>query len=370
MKTVNSPDWEFPPSNSSFRATKQNKAVTFSPPVRPIHKHSINIQIQHRMKNTFTLVLLAFFSVSSPAQELDSLKAIMDSKQPDKAGNKEVQDTHTYSPVIVTENDEGVNIKLGDKDLFNVHDNNDSTRIRVGNREISIVEKDNKADIHIGKVKDQKNRQFQKFRGHWAGFEWGINNLLDNDFTLSREGDASFMDMDIDRSWCINLNFAQYSLGFGSSYIGLLTGIGLQYNNYYFDNANSLAEVDDYVVTVPLDEASLTKSKLTASLLRIPLILEGQFPRTIRSKRMFVSVGLVTTIKLDSHAKVVTEDSNGKKKDKNNDDFNMSPFRYGLIGRLGFGMMSVYGEYYFTPLFIDEKGPELYPFSLGLAFSF
>jgi hypothetical protein len=342
------------------------------------------------MKNTFTLILLALFSVSSPAQELDSLKAIMDNKQPSQKNvNREGQDTHTYSPVTVNENDEGVNIKLGDKDLLKVLDNPDSTtvtlgqsnilevfdhpdstHIRVGNREISIVEKNNKADIHIGKVKDHKNNEFPKFRGHWAGFEWGINNFLDKDFTLSREGDAAFMDLNTDRSWCINLNFAQYSLGFGTSHIGLLTGIGLQYNNYYFDNANSLAEVDDYIVPVPLDDSILTKSKLTASFLRIPLVIEGQFPQTSRSRRMYISAGLITAIKLDSHAKVVTKDSNGKKKDKNNDDFNMNPFRWGLVARLGYGMMSVYGEYYFTPVFIKDKGPELYPFSLGLAFSF
>jgi hypothetical protein len=326
------------------------------------------------MKSIFTLILLALFLSPLPAQELDSLRDIMDRKQ---------------SPVSADENDKGVNIKMGDKDLLRVNDHDDSTtislgknkilevvdqpdstHIRVGNQEISIVEKNDKSDIHIGKVKDHRNRNLNRFRGHWAGFEWGLNNLLDKDLTLSREGDAAFMDLNTNRSWCINLNFAQYSLGLGTSHLGLLTGIGLQYNNYYFDNANSLAEVDDYIVPVPLDESSLIRSKLTTSFLRIPLVLEGQFPRTVRSKRLFISAGLITGIKVGSHSKVVTKGSAGKKKDKNNDDFNLNPFRYGFIGRLGYGDISIYGEYFVTPLFVEGKGTELYPFSLGLSFSF
>jgi len=307
--------------------------------------------------------------VSVPAQELDSLRAIMENKDPGDRESEDTQKKH-FPPISVDEKDDGVNIKLGDKDILDVTDTPDSTRIRVGDREFYIVEKNDDADIHFGRVKDHEFHGSKRFRGHWSGIEWGLNNFLDDDLTLSREGDAAFMDLVTDRSWCINLNFAQYSLGFGTSHAGLLTGIGLQYNNYFFDNANSLAEVNDYVESLPLNDSMLIRSKLTASFLRIPLTLEIQFPGSSRSRRIFLSAGMVAGIKLDSHSKVVTKGSGGKNRDKNNDDFNISPFRYGVIASAGYGNLSVFGEYYFTPMFVADKGPELHPFSIGLAFSF
>jgi len=340
------------------------------------------------MKQLMIFVWLAAIAATLPAQELDSLKAIMNNRQTPE--NRDNQESKSYSPVTVEENDEEVNIKLGEKELLKVIDNDDSTyvrlgdsnileiieqsdstRIRVGDKEISIIEKDNDTKIRFSDVDDDKKGSHGKFRGHWAGFEWGINNLIDQDFTLSREGEDAFMDLITDRSWCINLNFAQYSLGFSSNQVGMLIGLGLAFSNYYFDHDNTIAEVDDYVVPVYLDGTTLTKSKLATTFIRIPLIVEVQFPRSsARSHRIFVSAGLLTGIKLDSHTKVVVEDDSGKNKDKENDDFNINPFRYGLTARIGFHNISLFGDYNFTPMFIRDKGPELYPFSLGLSLTF
>jgi len=339
------------------------------------------------MKKLFVLLLLAAFTKGIYAQELDSLKAIMDKKNaPEKV---ESQAGSSFAPVIVEEDGDEVKVrimdkelvkvvesgdttyvKVGDRGIIQVIDQPDSTRIRVGDKEISIAERDNDADIRFYDIDDDDNRiKNPKFRGHWAGFEWGINNFLDDDLTISREGDDLFMDINTGRSWAINLNVAQYSLGFGTSHFGALTGLGLEFNNYYFDRDNSILEVNDYVVVDSLI-GNIAKSKLTSTFIRVPLILEVQFPNTIRSRRVFISVGIVAGMKLGSHTKVVYKDENGKNKDKNKDDFNISPFRYGLTARIGFGTLSIFGDYYFTPMFVKEKGPELHPFSLGLAMTF
>jgi len=341
------------------------------------------------MKSTITLILLTVLWSSVPAQELDSLKAIMGVEgSGDNKGNPVEHEGQTYSPVTVYDNGDQVKVNLGDKEMLKVvddgdstyvkvgknkmlevYDHPDSTRIRVGNKEISIVENNNKADIHIGRVKEHDRRGYEKFRGHWTGFEWGINNFLDGDFTLSREDGADYMDLNTGRSWAINLNFAQFSLGFGTSYFGAVTGMGLEFNNYFFDNNNTITEINDQVVGVPLDGSNLSKSKLTTAFLRIPLMLEGQFPRTNRGKRVYVSAGLISGIKLGSHTKVVYE-NDGKDKSKDKDDFNINPFRYGLTARIGYGSIGLCGDYYFTPMFVSDKGPELHPFNVGLALTF
>jgi len=341
------------------------------------------------MKRVVLIISLAAFAAAVPAQELDSLESIMQNKNqtPADPGDHE---TRTYAPVIVDENGDEVKIMLGEKEvvkvidssdstivvvgankIFEVTDQPDSTSIRVGDKVISIVENDEgDATIHYDNSDDNWPIRSGKFRGHWAGFEWGINNFLDDDFTISREGDEQFMDLKTDRSWSINLNFAQFSMGFGSKYVGAVTGMGLEFNNYFFDGNYSIVEQEDMAIADTLDGANLSKSKLTTTFLRVPLLLEVQFPHAVRSKRVHIAAGVVTGLKLGSHTKVVYKDDSGKNKDKNNDDFNISPFRFGLTARIGYGSMSIFGDYYFTPMFVADKGPSLHPFSVGLSLSF
>jgi len=341
------------------------------------------------MKRVILIISLAAFAAAVPAQELDSLENIMQNKNqtPAEPGDHE---TRTYSPVTIDENGDEVRIMLGEKEvvkvidsadstivvvgankIFELTDQPDSTSIRVGDKVISIVENDaGDATIHYGDIDDNWPIRSGKFRGHWAGFEWGINNFLDDDMTLSREGADQFMDLNTSRSWNINLNFAQFSLGFNSKYVGIVTGMGFEFNNYFFDGNYSIVEQEDMAVADTLDGTYLSKSKLTTSFLRIPLIFEVQFPHAVRSKRAHISAGIVTGLKLGSHTKVVYDDDSGKNKDKNKDDFNISPFRFGLTARIGYGSMSLFGDYYFTPMFIADKGPSLHPFSVGLSVAF
>jgi hypothetical protein len=342
------------------------------------------------MKQLVTLLLIAVFTMSLSAQELDSLKSIMGKKDAPEALENNAGEPQ-QSPVIIDDDSEEVNVKINDKEIvkviesgdstyvklgnkgiLQVIDQPDSTTIRVGDKEIRIVERNDDTDIRIRDIdRHYKNDGIYnpRFRGHWAGFEWGINNFLDNENTLSRESDAWFMDLNTGRSWAININFAQYSLGFGTSHAGILTGLGLEFSNYFFDNDNSVIELNDYIVADSLS-GNVSKSKLTTTFLRVPLILEFQFPKTIRAKRVFLSAGIVVGLKLRSHTKVVYKDDGGKNKDKNRDDFNINPFRYGLTARLGFGNVSFFGDYYITPLFVKDKGPELHPFTAGLSFNF
>jgi hypothetical protein len=335
------------------------------------------------MKKLYTLLLVVAFCSAINAQELDSLKSIMNKDQDEKV---EPRNDDSSEPVIVDDESDEVNVRVLDKDVvkviengdttyvsvgdrpvLEVRDHPDSTSIRVGNKEIRILENNDDTDVKIRRV-DNPRISNPKFRGHWAGFEWGINNFLDNDFSLARSDAESYMDLNSGRSWVANINFAQYSLGFGTSHLGIVTGLGLELNNYFFDNKNTIEEIDDYVSESPLGP-DVYKSKLTTTFLRVPLILEVQFPNTIRAKRVFLSAGIVGGLKIGSHTKVVYKD-NGKSKDKNRDDFNINPFRYGITARAGFGNLSVFGDYYMTTMFVKDKGPELHPFNLGLSFNF
>ena len=52
------------------------------------------------------------------------------------------------------------------------------------------------------------------------------------------------------------------------------------------------------------------------------------------------------------------------------DDFAISPLQYAATVRFGIRELNIYANYNLSPLFQKGKGPELYPFSVGLAVRF
>ncbi|MBN2274808.1 MAG: PorT family protein [Bacteroidales bacterium] len=256
------------------------------------------------------------------------------------------------------------------------HESGDTVKVRIGDKNIQIIEKDEKTHIEIFDNENEEvedtfcvSKKKQKFRGHWAGVEIGLNNLLDAGGSISRTPETSFMELNASRSLNVNLNFMQYSIGIFKDRMGFTSGLGLEFSNYFFSNDNTIDKNNGSVVSVDT-LGNLHKTKLTTTYLRMPLIIEGQLFGKSRDKRLYVSAGLIGGLRLGSHTKIVTSEEEGSKKSKNNDDFYLNPFRWGLTARIGYKGITLYGDYYLTPLFQKNKGPELFPFSAGLSLTF
>ena len=116
---------------------------------------------------------------------------------------------------------------------------------------------------------------------------------------------------------------------------------------------------------VPLESGNIVKSKLNMTYLTAPLLLEVQIPAG--KKRIHLSAGVIGGVKIASNTKIKYEISGQKSKEKSKGDFNLSPLRYGATVRLGYRAVNVFANYYFMPLFGENGGPELYPFSIGLS---
>ena len=299
--------------------------------------------------------------------------------QPDTVKQKKMK-----NPVVnVKEDASGSEVSVGPNDNIKVQSHPDTTKIMLGRKGISIVDNGDGTSVKVEKIDydddDMQNDDFfkskSKFKGHWAGFEFGFNNFVDNNFSFSRQGENSFMDLNTGRSWNVNINFMQYSIGFGTDKIGLVTGMGLEFNDYHFDNNINI--IKDPVTGVIVadqyynnNDIQLDKTKLTTTYVTVPLLLEFQLLNASRSKRIHLSGGVIGGVKIGSHSKVVYQDNGDKRKQKNRDDFNLSPFRYGVTARVGYRALNLFANYYITPLFEAEKGPELYPVSIGIRFDF
>ena len=99
--------------------------------------------------------------------------------------------------------------------------------------------------------------------------------------------------------------------------------------------------------------------------LTAPLLLEFQIPAG--KKRIHISGGVIGGVKLWSNTKMKYTIGGEKSKEKAKGDYNLAPLRWGFTARIGYRALNFYANYYMMPLFKESLGPELYPFSIGLA---
>jgi hypothetical protein len=308
-----------------------------------------------RMKTTGVLALLVITAIGINAQESDTIN-----ERPEKV-----------STVITDDNENEISIETDE--FVKTEKSRDTTKIGIGDKDISIIEDEEGTSIKVTDSEDNKEKsekKQKKFKGHWSGIEFGINNFVNNKFSMDRTAAEQYMDLNTGRSWNFNWNIKQTSIGFGSNKFGLVTGLGLEFNSYYFDGDNNIEKLDGNIVSKTDYPSPLDKSKLKTTFLRVPVLLELQLLNAKRSKRFYVSGGVIGGLKLGSSSKVIYKVDGNKQKDKIKDDFNINPLRYGLTARVGYRHLNLFGNYYLTPFFEKNNGPELYPISVGLSFVF
>lgn len=200
----------------------------------------------------------------------------------------------------------------------------------------------------------------KSFQGHWAGFELGLNNWVnkDNKFTLDPNQD---FELNPEKSWIFTLNFIQFNIPFGKRN-GLVTGLGSTWNIYHFrNNVNITENSDGVIVAAPETNYELSKNNLNLWYVNVPLIYEFQIPVN-KNQGIHIGFGMVGSLKLMS--KYVQMYNGSKQKDKS--DFQIPGFKYGLTLRMGYKYVNLFANYDLNPLFKENRGPEIYPVSVGL----
>ena len=278
------------------------------------------------------------------------------------AGRVEVIDTPNQTRVT-----------LGKNQVIIVEENGDTVIVGLGSKGISIVEDDDGVEINVldmdSKRKDCKKKHKPRFSPHWAGLKVGLNNYVTPDFSMVLPPGEEFMDLNTGKSWNWNLDVADIGVGFGTSYAGILSGLGFEFINYNFDGQNNIMKDDvtgDIVEYIPSYAGNITKSKMNIAYMTAPLLLEFQIP-TGGNRRIHINGGVIGGVKLWSNTKIKYKESGQKSKEKRKGDYNLSPLRWGFAASVGYGEVSIFGRYYMTTLFKEGMGPELQPFTVGLA---
>lgn len=236
----------------------------------------------------------------------------------------------------------------------------DTAIVKIGKKEVKVIEHDGGTEILWGKDKHKKSNP-DKFKGHWEGLELGFNSFTKPDYSLYSTKD--FMSLNQGKSVEVNLNFYQLNIGLAKSYVGLISGMGLSFSNYRFENAYTIKKGSTMTEPVLLDYDNLSKTKLAVTWLNVPLLLEFQVPVNQKEGRLFINAGLIGGVKIGSHTKVKHEDT----KDKDHSGFNMNSFNYSATARIGYKDICLFANYSLTPLFESGKGPGLTPFAIGIS---
>lgn len=237
----------------------------------------------------------------------------------------------------------------------------DTTIVRLGKKDVKVIENEDGTEIHWGKDKHKKDKS-GKFNGHWEGIEFGFNAFDKPDYSQYTEKD--FMSLNQGKSMEFDLNFYELNIGLAKSYVGLVSGMGLSFNSYRFQNPYTLVREMDRTEPVLLTYDNLEKTKLAVSYLTVPVLLEFQIPVNQNEGRLFVNAGIIGGVKIGSHTKV----KHGNVKDKDRNGFNLNPFKYSATARIGYKDVSLFANYSLTPLFETGKGPGLTPFTIGISF--
>lgn len=245
----------------------------------------------------------------------------------------------------------------------------DTTRIEGKNGKVTITGKYNSDNLNIDNTTPKKKKQ-PDFYGNWTGLEIGFAGYLTSDNKMEMPASYEYMDLKYPSSLLVNFNFYQQSLNLFKNKLGLVTGAGIRAVSYHFD--------DDVVLTSDsifsgVHEADINKdyikSKMVTSYLTVPLLLEFQTNPDHNLNSFHLSAGVIGGLRIATYTKTVFNTTSGSKtKPKVKDDFYLMPYVLDATVRIGWDQLNLYATYSLVEMFKENKGPELYPISLGLSF--
>lgn len=254
----------------------------------------------------------------------------------------------------------------------------DTLKIKWKNSRIWIFD----AEVKPKDTTFKKSQPAKKDFTHWGGIDLGFSMLTtaSNQFRVPQEDNIYFtnyfLELKYERSMYISLNLMEKSVKLFKNHIHFVSGFGFEWDAYNFKNKITLNP--DSVTnssTVSIDTNSTIryiKNQLKVAYVKVPLLLQLNTNNTNPNKSFHLAAGLELAYKIDSWTKQKMEKNDYIYKVKKHDDYNLTPFKYGIAVRAGYGGLTLFTNYTLSTLFEKDRGPEIpvYPLSAGLAITF
>lgn len=308
-------------------------------------------------------------------------------------------------PIVDTEN-ENYNF---DNDIQATDEENEKTtygmtydgsvaRAKFLGIQVDVNEDDETGEVRVGSHKwvydsegevTHKRIKLNKFNGHWGGVGIGINGYVNDKYSYELPEEYEYLDLLWQKSINVDLNIYEQNINLSANKnIGLVTGIGYSIHNYRFTKSFTVMQDSNYFVGTYNKDINVRKSKIVTNYITVPLLFEIQDnnPSPLTKYRWHVNIGAIFGVRVHSHQKTYFNETNkdynlvhpttgevvavatspSYNKAKVHDDFYLRPFKVDASLRVGWGWINLYANVSLTEMFSKNKGPKLYPFSVGI----
>ena len=204
---------------------------------------------------------------------------------------------------------------------------------------------------------------------NWGIVDLGFSNWNDQTNYSSAEAMAfapgfnkDALELNTTKSINVNIWFFMQRLNMVSHVLNLKYGLGLELNNYRFDDKRVHLQKNPTQIMQDPDYATLKKNKLAADYITVPMMLNVNLTPG-RNKGFGFSGGVSAGFLYSSRQK--TKGSDGKH--KVHDDYDLRKWKLSYIGELNLGPVKLYGTYAMKSMW--EKGLDQTPYNVGIRLS-
>ena len=203
-------------------------------------------------------------------------------------------------------------------------------------------------------------------RDFWSGFDFGFNGFLTPDQSTSMAAGYENFNLNQGKSLYMGFNFLEQSIPLYKTNVVILTGLGLDYNNYKFsNNVSPFGDVDSLGQGV---ERDYIQNRLKTFYATVPLMLGIDFSKPHKNG-LHLAMGVIGGVRIGSYTKEKYSEGSTVIKTNTRSEHDLNPFRVSAQARVGYGDFTLFASYALTEMFKDNTGkPELYPFNFGISF--
>ncbi|AVM53403.1 outer membrane protein with beta-barrel domain [Bacteroides zoogleoformans] len=206
-----------------------------------------------------------------------------------------------------------------------------------------------------------RKKRYNSYDPHCSGIFIGYS-WLSGDFFSFDTSDKIMLDLS--KSWEFGFNILATSHKFKKNpHWGINAGVNWGYRSFSVDGNHALLKGDgSSILTAGNENTHYSQSRLRHFFFRIPILLEWQ--QRIGQCKLFFNAG--PEIEIRHHVKSFSRINEGKKQTMGKGMY-VRPVGIGLLAQAGYANIGFYLRYSAQGLFQKGKGPEVSPYSLGVA---
>jgi len=263
----------------------------------------------------------------------------------------------------------------------------DSIKVKIGNMKIVILD-DRNGDVRGEKrmiiderviiQEDEEDETFDFGNDNsdtktnnavWSGIAICANGFMNTQNKLAKGSELGFLELDPARSIGVQLNLVEKRFPIIKDYLGVTTGLGIQWNRYALKGNYDVSATNDTIFGTVNTSNQYSKNVLSSSYLQAPLLLQINTNKN-PSESWTIAAGIVGGIRIGGLHKTKWETNGNENKDKTKNDFNFKPFSASLMALVGYGDWNLYMTYNLTDVFNEGSALSLRGVNAGILLSF